>query len=267
MKFMVLPLAYAFCNVPVMPVRGEPSHRAEQTNQLLFGEKAEIIEINNKEWARIHCAWDGYEGWCKQSQLATIQKKEYRKEAKYLAATHTDRLVMPEGDLWLPMGSNLMLKGGKIKVLHETGKFKGKKLKIKDAALNCENLKQAAVQYLHAPYQWGGRSIAGIDCSGLVQMAFRLCNHSIPRDAADQANEGTLVDFLQHSRCGDLAFFDNKEGKIVHVGILLDSQTIIHATDTSGRVVIDRVDQGGIISISLRMRTHNLRVVKRIFTD
>jgi gamma-D-glutamyl-L-lysine dipeptidyl-peptidase len=262
---MILPLAYAFCNVPVMPVRSDPSHSSEQTTQLLFGEKVEIIEINNKEWARIHVAWDGYEGWCKQSQITTVQKKEYRKEVKFLAATQTDKLLMPEGEFWTPMGSELRIKGGKIKPVNEAGKFKGKKIKISEATLNCETLKHAAMKYLHAPYQWGGRSVAGIDCSGLTQMAFKMCNHSIPRDASQQANEGLLVDFLQHAQCGDLAFFDNKDGKIVHVGLLLDNQTIIHATDTSGRVVVDRIDQGGIISVSLRMRTHNLRVVKRIF--
>ncbi len=263
---MVLPLAYAFCNVPVMPLRSEPAHRAEQTSQLLFGEKVEILEVNNKDWAKIVVAWDGYQGWCKRSQLTTIQKKEYRKEIKYLTATHSDKLIMETGEMWLPLGSELAgLKGGKIKPVNEAGKFKGKKLNIKEAVLNCDTLKAAAFQYLHAPYQWGGRSLSGIDCSGLTQMAFRLCNRMIPRDASQQANEGELVDFLQHARCGDLAFFDNKDGVIVHVGILLDNQTIIHATDTSGRVVVDRIDQAGIISTSLRMRTHNLRFVKRMF--
>jgi len=262
---MILPLAYSFCNVPVMPLRSEPDHRAEQTSQLLFGEKALIIEINKQEWARIQCAWDGYEGWCKKSQLTNITKKEYGKEVKYLAANHTAKLIMPAGDIWLPLGSELTgMKGGKIKPVHDTGTFKGKKLNIREAKLNCDNLKEAAFQYLNSPYQWGGRSIAGIDCSGLTQMAFKLCNHPLPRDASQQAHEGTLVDFLQHAECGDLAFFDNKDGKIVHVGILLDNQHIIHATDTSGRVVTDRIDQGGIISVSLRMRTHNLRFVKRI---
>ena len=263
---MVLTLAYAFCNVSVMPVRNEPSHRAEQTTQLLFGEKAEILEVNNKEWAKIIGTWDGYEGWCKRSQLTTITKKEYRKEVKYLAGSHADKLKMETGDLWLPLGSELNgLKGGEIKPSSEAGKYKGRKLNIKEAGLNCEKLKEAAFQYLHAPYLWGGRSIAGIDCSGLTQMAFKLCNHVFPRDASQQANEGQLVDFLQHARCGDLAFFDDKEGKIIHVGILLDDQNIIHATDTSGRVVVDRIDQAGIISTSLRMRTHNLRFVKRMF--
>jgi hypothetical protein len=264
---MVMPLAYAYCNVPVMPVRSEPSHRAEQTTQLLFGEKVEIAEVNNKEWAKIIVAWDGYEGWCKRSQLATFKnKKEYRKEVKHLAASHNDKLIMADGEMFLPLGSELTgLKAGKMTPVNVPGKFKGKKLNINKAVLDCESLKAAAFQYLHAPYDWGGRNIAGIDCSGLTQMAFKLCNHKIPRDASQQANEGTLVDFLQHARCGDLAFFDNKDGKIVHVGILLDNQTIIHATDAAGRVVVDRIDQAGIISTTLRIRTHNLRFVKRLF--
>ncbi len=263
---MVLPLAYAYCNVPVMPVRSEANHRAEQTTQLLFGERVEIIDINNKEWAHIHITNDDYEGWCKLSQITTFPKKDYRKAAKYLAASHSSKLIMTEGEMFLPMGSELTgLKAGKIKPVAEAGRFKGKKLNVRKAELNGARLVEAAMRYLHAPYNWGGRSIDGIDCSGLTQMAFKLCNLAIPRDAAQQAAQGQLVDFLQNAQSGDLAFFDNKEGKIVHVGLLIDNQTIIHATDTSGRVVVDRIDQGGIISISLKMRTHNLRFVKRLF--
>jgi len=262
---MNFPIGFAFCDVSVMPVRVEPFHTAEQSTQLLFGEKAEILDRNNRDWVRISCGWDGYEGWCKESQLRKVQKKEFRKPTKYLAATHKDRLVLPSGDLFLPLGAELNgAQGGNIHTLAGAGKFKGKKLNVKDLILDCESLKAAAMQYVHAPYQWGGRSVSGIDCSGLTQMAFKLCNHVIPRDASQQAKEGKLVDFLQNARCGDLAFFDDKDGKIVHVGLLLDNQTIIHATDTSGRVVVDRIDQGGIISIALKKRTHNLRVVKRI---
>jgi cell wall-associated NlpC family hydrolase len=250
-----------------MPVKTEPSHRAEQNNQLLYGEKVEIIEVNKNDWAQIQSTWDSYQGWCKLSQLTRVTRKEFRKNAKYLAGSPNSKLVMPSSEMWMPLGAELTgLKGGKITPYNETGRYKGKRLAVKSLSLNAENLANAAKKYLHAPYQWGGRSIAGIDCSGLIQMGLKLCNYPFPRDADQQANEGTLVDFLQNAKCGDLAFFDNKDGKIVHVGLLLDNQTILHATDAAGRVVIDRIDQAGIISTSLRMRTHNLRFVKRILS-
>lgn len=168
--------------------------------------------------------------------------------------------------MWLPAGADLFpLKAGKVMIGTEQGKYKGKKLEARSMELSKSSIRQAVFQFLNAPYQWGGRTIAGIDCSGLSQMAYKLCGKAIPRDASQQAALGDTVDFLQHTHCGDLAFFDNAEGQITHVGLLLDEHTIIHATDTSGRVVIDKIDQGGIISTSLRKRTHNLRLVKRYF--
>lgn len=253
-------LSYAFCNASLMPVRAEPTHKAEMVNQLLFGEKAEVLEINEKDWAKIRCEWDDYIGWCKIGQLTIIHRKDYRKFPRYIADKHHNRLVFDNDDQWVPMGSELF----GLKLLGKAEcKYKGKKLLLKDLELSPKHLIEAAMQYMNAPYLWGGRSIAGIDCSGLTQMAFKMCGKAILRDAAQQAEEGEEVDFLQHARKGDLAFFDNDEGKIVHVGILLDNNTILHATDTSGRVVVDKIDQGGIISVSLKKRTHKLRVIRR----
>lgn len=256
-------LFYACCNISVLPVRKEPSHRSEMVTQLLFGEKAEVLELNDRDWARIRIEWDGYEGWCKVAQLSMVSKKEYIRGAKFFAGKNTDRLILEEGEIWLPSGAEIS--GTKTSWCRKPARYKGKKLEIKKLSISGETVKDAAFHYLNAPYLWGGRSTAGIDCSGLMQMAFKLCNYKLPRDASQQAQEGEMVDFLQHAQCGDLAFFDNEEGHINHVGLLLGDNQIIHATDTSGRVVVDKIDGSGIISTFLKKRTHNLRLVKRFF--
>lgn len=258
-------LSYAFCNVPVMPLRSEPAHTSEQSSQLLFGERAEVLEINKKNWARIRCVWDDYTGWCNLAQLTLIDQKTNRKETRFISTTHNDQLIFENGSMPLPMGSELIgMKGKKIELLGEIGLYKGKKAEKKSLTFSSDVMKLAAMNMMYAPYQWGGRSIAGIDCSGLSQMAYKMCNVTIPRNASDQAAIGIIVGFLENAVCGDLAFFDDENGKINHVGILLNNQSILHASESSGRVGIDFIDHGGIISKRLKKRTHKLRIVKRI---
>ena len=233
---------------------------------MLFGEKAEITEVNSKDWAHVVCLFDGYSGWCRKSQLALLHRKEFHKETRHMVASNTSRLLTEHGEMWLPLGSELTgLKGGTIKLIAETAHFKGTKIAFDKLPTNAETLCKAAFQYLHAPYQWGGRTVAGIDCSGLTQMAFKMANFALLRDAHQQAQQGVLVEFLQETRAGDVAFFEDRDGKIIHVGLLLGNNTIIHASDNNGRVAVDKIDQGGIVSISLKKRTHNLRFVKRMF--
>jgi cell wall-associated NlpC family hydrolase len=75
---------------------------------------------------------------------------------------------------------------------------------------------------------------------------------------------GEILDFIQMAECGDLAFFENSEGEIKHVGVMLNSHEIIHASESNGRVMIDSIDQEGIINKITSKRTHHLRVIKRL---
>ena len=124
-----------------------------------------------------------------------------------------------------------------------------------------DKLVENALMYLNAPYLWGGRSPLGIDCSGFTQMVYRLQGVDLPRDAYQQAEVGTTLSFVEESEAGDLAFFDNNEERITHVGIILENNHIIHA---SGKVRIDRIDQQGIFKKELGTHTHKLRLIKSI---
>lgn len=257
---------YAICHVPVAPIRAEASHRAEQVSQLLFGERAHILSRTGKGWVYIACEFDGYTGWITESQLAYISKKEYRKNLHFINYAKNDVLIQSNGLTQLPIGASLFfLKKKDIHFSDYQFQFKGKKKNLKYILPNAVSCEAIAKQFVGSPYVWGGRTPLGIDCSGFSQMVFKLMNISIKRDAYQQAEQGEIVDFLQGAQCGDLAFFDNEEGKINHVGILLTSDTIIHATDSAGCVVIDKIDSIGIISSKLRTRTHKLRIIKRYF--
>src|SRR3546814_17053947 len=97
-------------------------------------------------------------------------------------------------------------------------------------------LEETARFYLNTPYLWGGRSLFGMDCSGFVQVIYKHFGVKVSRDAYQQAEEGHIVNALQDVKPGDLAFFDNEEGKISHVGIPLGSTEIIGRASCRERV-------------------------------
>ena len=117
-----------------------------------------------------------------------------------------------------------------------------------------------ALFFQNAPYLWGGRTLFGIDCSGFSQIVFKLNGIKLNRDAWQQAEQGAVVDFLPEAKSGDLAFFDNAEGRIIHVGIMLGTNKIIHA---SGKVRVDTIDNQGIYNAEMGRYTHKLRIIKR----
>ena len=124
-----------------------------------------------------------------------------------------------------------------------------------------ESIALTAKELLNIPYLWGGRNFFGVDCSGLVHLVYKVNGIKMPRDSYQQAEIGTPLSFVEESQPGDLAFFENSEGKIIHVGIMLENQKIIHC---SGKVRIDELDSSGIFNKEINEHTHKLRFVKNV---
>ncbi|MBS1509946.1 MAG: C40 family peptidase [Bacteroidetes bacterium] len=245
---------YGMGVVAVAAIRKEPDHRSEMISQLLFGEYVIVNDNTIKGWYKITCKNDGYSGWCLSSHITNIKAADYSKTATTFTAAWVNTVEYNQQSLTIPFGCT-------IPALPEVV-FKGKIWDAAHAQRDAGTITQTALQFLHTAYLWGGRSVFGIDCSGFTQAVFQLLHYSLLRDAHLQAAQGDVVNFIQEARCGDLAFFDNAEGHIIHVGLLLGENKIMHS---AGKVRIDHIDHQGIINADTGERTQHLRIIKRYF--
>ena len=251
---------FGICNLAIIPLRFEPSDKSEIVSQVLFGEHFEILE-QFKQWARIKMQYDDYEGWVDSKQFQPISESNFNQlseDAIILNADLIEYITAPNNLLIpIPLASSLsFLNHSEINTVNFD--FEGTKIsgiKPKKELIN------TAFMYLNAPYLWGGKTPFGIDCSGFTQMVYKLNGYKLLRDASQQAKQGEPLSFIEESEPGDLAFFDNDEGNIIHVGIIMENNYIIHA---SGKVRIDRLDHLGIYNAEINKHTHKLRVIKKI---
>jgi gamma-D-glutamyl-L-lysine dipeptidyl-peptidase len=257
-------MIHAVCTVPVSPLRKDPSHKSEMISQQLFGECCTLIESHGNEWKRIQCRYDDYVGWCQASHLVEIDEEQFARKDKDLTPEWVNQVDYSGHLMYVPLGSSLTaLRNGRAFWRKSSIHYSGKVWNPADTPVNTKAVKQIAYKFLNTPYLWGGKSVFGIDCSGFVQSVYKFFNIQLPRDSSQQAAYGEAIGFLQEAKCGDLAFFDNDEGQITHVGILLNSNEIIHA---SGKVRIDKIDTQGIVNFEHGgLRTHKLRIIKRHF--
>jgi gamma-D-glutamyl-L-lysine dipeptidyl-peptidase len=248
---------YVYCRVSISPLRSEAKDGAEMVSQLLFGEVAEILEIQN-QWRKVQCTTDGYEGWMDEKLLTTFTEEQ-------MIQWTSERTVLFNSLLRIQtnMGPMNLTRGAYISSSTNSSFRIGKEdytlLSVPEASL--KNVGELALSYLNSPYLWGGKTLFGIDCSGFTQMIYRFFHVELPRDAAQQVEKGTEISYDKMIE-GDLAFFKNAAGKVHHVGIVLSGNKIIHA---HGQVRVDLLTETGIFNTDKESYSHSLHCIKRHF--
>ena len=242
---------FGICHLNIIPVRKEKTSKSELVSQLLYGDLFTILKEEDN-WYYVEILDDNYNGWINYSQLKKISEKDFKK----LQKTKTEFLHNISTEIETFSGKMTISIGSKISYCN----FLNHKL-IKNFKNEVCSIEETARKYLNTPYLWGGKTPTGIDCSGLTQTIYRLSNIELPRDASFQAKKGKTVHF-QDQKEGDLAFFENEQGHITHVGIIGPNQAIIHA---AGFVKKDTLKKYGIWNASYQKFTHKLSKVQRFY--
>ncbi|MGC8865246.1 MAG: NlpC/P60 family protein [Bacteroidales bacterium] len=249
------------CLLTAAALRAEPNHRSELVSQLLFGERVEVLD-KFKGWMLVKSLLDDYTGWVDMNQLEPCDESESR--GKPAVSKDLFNLISEDATgnrQWITFGALVdMIEPGRLILGGRTYHFRGD-IKPLSEEPKPDEIMRGGLQWLNVSYLWGGRTPLGVDCSGFVQLVYRAAGIILPRDAWQQAELGVDIPFASEAREGDLAFFENPEGSIVHVGILNGEGHIIHA---SGKVRIDACDHQGIFNNDIRRYTHKLKMIKRI---
>lgn len=259
-------MEFGICLLSIIPVRAEAGDRSEMTTQLLFGDMVVVLE-ERKDWLKIRIVFDNYEGWVDAKQIQKLEKDEFQVLTNTPPSYSIDLvevLSSVDQNNFVPI-----IFGASIRKINNMGYFElaGKPFRFEgsftksDQGISRKNLLENAMTYLNTPYLWGGKSPFGIDCSGFTQMVFKVSGVRLLRDASQQATQGETINFIDEAKPGDLIFFDDDEGNIIHVGIMYHDKNIIHA---SGKVRIDSIDHQGIFNWDLKKYTHKLRLIKKI---
>ena len=263
-------MRYGISNLSIVPVRSEPNERSEMCTQILFREHYTIVE-ESARWCLVKLAFDGFEGWIDLKMINEVNEKHFLQLADIppFVTTEVTNVVQSNGGSC----SFLILAGSSLPHFNKTTrsfKIGGDKYKIKRNIIPSdehdirEALIENAYNYYNAPYLWGGRSPFGIDCSGFTQILYKMAGLTIPRESTQQAAIGDNLTFVEEALPGDLAFFDNEEGTIIHCGVILENNKIIHS---SGKVRIDNLDHFGIFNVEKGRYTHQMRLMRRLIKE
>lgn len=239
---------------PLAGVHKAPSFDSMQLTQGLMGETAKVFSEEGG-WSWVQLERDGYVGYVNANSLRAETAELTHRIAVPATFLYAEPNLKSQPAIAVTLNAQVTVTGGDEKFSHvSNGRFVFA-AHLKPAGTPDTDYVAVAERFLHVPYYWGGKSVHGLDCSGLVQLAMQSCGITCPRDSDMQEaafGKAVLVNGLDNLRRGDLVFWDG------HVGIMRDGATLLHANGHHMMVVaeplkeaVDRIAQryGQITSI------------------
>ena len=231
--------------VAVAPLHTQPTVRAEQCTQLVLGETASVVDRQG-DWIRVCTHYDDYDGWVHNGYLRVVDDAALTawrsaasawSESAVLRAAGWQmmlplraRVTLEKDTVTLPDGRRGRVAAGTVRALVE----------VTTAARAKAPERWAAEYFTGTPYQWGGVTPWGADCSGVVQTTFAARGTRLPRDAAQQVSIGAVVS-PEAIRQGDLLYFRSESGSatITHVAFAGEADTLVHSTLACGGMIVE----------------------------
>jgi hypothetical protein len=227
--------------VAVAPVLAQASLRSEQVSQLVLGETATVLETTG-EWRRVRTDVDGYGGWVNAGYCAEVDEPAVEAWRRHASGWSSGAFVrVGESRLRLPLRARVAFEGEAIRLPDgRLGRLaEGEVAPVEDArpAARAKAPERWALEHFSgSPYQWGGVTPCGVDCSGVVQTTFLARGVVLPRDSHQQSLCGAPVE-LDRVRAGDLLFFRGNDAKITHVAFAGEADTLVHSTIAVGGMI------------------------------
>jgi len=246
----------AVVSLPVLDLRRAPDHGSELASQLLLGEVVQVLgRGRGGRWLRVRGLTDGYPGWARAWGLIPATPARGRRwltRARYeVSVLRTEARSEPGAGAVV---SPLLWRSRLIRHSRRRGHAlielpDGRRGWVAEGSLARVGRRGAGIvrriqSLMGAPYLWGGRSSAALDCSGFTQLVLAEEGVKLPRDARDQWRVCTEIPGRETARLGDLVFFGSAERGQAHVGLYLGDGYFVHAR---GRVGINSLDPDNLL--------------------